>query len=337
MIVEVGRVHMIIELAAGHGRSRQTSIHTSLIQSQRICRRKHTDIGQDRSIILGVAVAVGRDIQHQRDMEVRTTIHHSLCILGHTTVQELGSLLILKRDGIKVTSTQTTAATYAVVGVNLHLAGIGIEIKSVVSALRKTLHTTTTTLLADARLATAMLVGLTRTRSATHTDILNRATKTCHLMALEVVKADEDIGIHYGATDLCTLDILTAHNGNIHIVRALQTITNNDRATNSQGSKSILPSAIEVLNSIFTATRIHRITIGKERLATQRLYGFNHRASVVRTQVRDITQLTEVHLDGNELTIHINICKTCFKNQLAQLCRKTVSVGLRTEVGKKYF
>ena len=94
---------------------------------------------------------------------------------------------------------------------------------------------------------------------------------------------------------------------------------------------------VEVLNSIFTATGIHRITIRKERLTTQRLYGFNHRASVVRTQVRDITQLTEVHLDGNELTIHINIRKTSFKNQLAKLCRKTVSVSLRTEVGKKYF
>jgi hypothetical protein len=51
-------------LATGQGSGGEASIYARLVQRQRVFRDKHTDVGQYGSIVLGVAVAVGRYILH---------------------------------------------------------------------------------------------------------------------------------------------------------------------------------------------------------------------------------------------------------------------------------
>ena len=62
VIAEVVRVHTVVQVATRHRCGGKTSIYAGLVESQRVLRCEHTDVGKYRGIILGVAVAVGRHI-----------------------------------------------------------------------------------------------------------------------------------------------------------------------------------------------------------------------------------------------------------------------------------
>ena len=337
MVAKIVSVHTVIELTSGHRRSGQTSIDTSLIQSQRIGRGEHSDIGKNWSVILGVTVAVGRDINHKRNVELWTARNNRLGILCHLAVQQLRSVKVGKIDSVEVTSAQAAATTDTLLSVNLHFAAILVKNKSIVCTLRQAQLTTAATLLADAGLATAMLLGLTRARAATHTDILNRATEACHLVALEVAQADKYICVHNGATNLCSLHILSALDGYIYIVRTLQIIANNNGTANGHRSKTILPRAVEVLDGVLATTWIHCVAVSKEGLAPQLLNHIYQCARIVGAQVADVTQLAEVELDGYELAVHINIAQTRLEDKFLELGGHTVTASLGAEVCEIYF
>ena len=337
VVAEALGVDVVVELAAGQGRSGQTSVGAGLIESQSVDRCEHTDVGQDRGIVLGVAVAVGRDVHHDRDVELRATIHHGLRILGHTAVEHRRGLLVLKADGIEVTSAQAAAATYAVGVIDLHLACCHVKLQSAIGALRLTELTAATHLLVDLGLATAMLLGLTRARAATHTDILDCTAEARHLVALEVAQTDEDVGIHNGATDLGGLHILATHDGDLDVVRTLQSVADQDRATHRQGRKAVLPRAVEVLEGVLAAAGVHRVAVGKEGLAAQLLHNVHNGARVVRAQVADVAQLAKVNLDGHELAIHINLADAGLADQLLEFLGESGTVSLGAEVGEVNF
>lgn len=65
----------------------QAGIGTRLVKSNRVEACKHSDIRQDRSIVLPMTVTVRADILYQRDMEARTSIADSLRILRHFPVE----------------------------------------------------------------------------------------------------------------------------------------------------------------------------------------------------------------------------------------------------------
>ena len=104
MVVEVGAMHPVIKLASGHRGSGQASIHTSLVECQRVLRYEHTDVRQDRCIVFGMAIAIRRDVQHERDVEVGTSVDDRLGIFRHFVVQELRRVEVGGIDGIEVTS-----------------------------------------------------------------------------------------------------------------------------------------------------------------------------------------------------------------------------------------
>ncbi len=66
----------------------QTGICAGLIQSNRVEACKHSDIRQDRRIVLAMAVTVRADILYKRYMEARTAVTDCLCILSHFPVRE---------------------------------------------------------------------------------------------------------------------------------------------------------------------------------------------------------------------------------------------------------
>ena len=66
-----------------------------------------------------------------------------------------------------------------------------------------------------------MLFGLSGAGATAHTDVLDCSAETGHLMTFEVGQADEDIGIHDSASDLCRFYILTADNRNINVIGSL--------------------------------------------------------------------------------------------------------------------
>ena len=181
-----------------------------------------------------------------------------------------------------------------------------------------------------------MLLCLARSGTATHTDILDRATETGHFVTLEVSQADKHIGVHNGSADLCILNIFTADNGNFNIVRTLESVTNDDGTTNGERSKTIFPSALKMLKRIFSASGIHGVAVRKERLTTKLFDYVNNSARIVGAQITDITKLTEMKLDRNEFAVEIKICKSCRFDQSFQFCGQSLT-KLRTKIRKIYF
>ena len=181
-----------------------------------------------------------------------------------------------------------------------------------------------------------MLLCFACARTATHTNVLDSTTKACHLVALEVAQADKYIGVHNGATNLCSLHILSALDGYIYIVRTLQTITNNNGATYRHRRKTILPRAVEVLDGVLATTRIHRVAIGKEWLSTKRSNHIHYPCSIVRTDICQIAWLSKMNLDGSELTFEINISDACPSDKALKLGQHVVTWDC-PQVCEEYF
>ena len=153
-------------------------------------------------------------------------------------------------DSIEVARSKASATTHTILRVDRHFARCFIEDKAIVGTLCKALFTTSALVGLDDWLTADMLLGLARTRATTHTDVLYRTAEACHLVALEVIEADEYVGIHHCTANLGTLDILSTLDLNVYIISSLQSITNDDWATNREGREAILPGAVEVLDSI---------------------------------------------------------------------------------------
>ena len=337
MVVEIRAVHVVVKLAARHWGSGQTSIHTSLVEGKRILGHEHTDVRKDRCIVFRMAIAIRRDVQHERDMEMRTAVDHRLGIFRHLVVEELRSMVVGRVEGIEITCGNASSATQAIVGIDLHLHGFLVVYQPVVGTLEHATLASAALRLADLDFSADVLVALAGTRTASHTDVLDGTAEARHFMSLEVVEADEHIGIHHRTADLRLLYILAAHNRHFHLVGALQAVANQDRTSHGERSEAVLPSTIQVFEGVLSATRIEGVAIGKERLSAQFLDHFHHGTGIIRTEVGDVAQLTEMHFDGNKLALQVEVGNTCLLDKFFQFGRKTVSVGLCTEIGKIYF
>ena len=103
---------VLTELAVGDRSRIQTGIRAGLVKSDRIEACEHSDIRKDRGIVLAMAVTVGADILHQCNMEMRTAMTDSLCILCHLTIQKFVCAAVWIVYSIKTTCSDTTAAAF---------------------------------------------------------------------------------------------------------------------------------------------------------------------------------------------------------------------------------
>ena len=58
LVAEAGGMKMIVQLAVGQRSGFQTSIHTRLVECKRVGRYEHSDVGKNRSVVLGMAIAI---------------------------------------------------------------------------------------------------------------------------------------------------------------------------------------------------------------------------------------------------------------------------------------
>ena len=337
VVVEIRAVHVIVQLASWQWSSGKASIHASLVEGKRILGDKHTDVRKDRRIVFRMAIAIRRDVQYQRDMEMRATVDHRLGIFRHLVVEELRSMVVGRVDGIEITCGNASSATQTVVGIDLHLHGFLVELQPVVGTLEHATLASAALRLADLDLSADVLVALAGTRSASHTDVLDGTAEARHFMSLEVAEADEHIGIHHRTADLRLLYILAAYNRHFHLVGTLQTVADENRTTHGERSETILPSAIQVFEGVLSATRIEGVAIGEERLSAQFLDHFHHGTRVVRTEVGDVAQLAEMHFDGYKLTFQVEVGNASLLDQFFQFGGQTVTIGFCTEIREIYF
>ena len=175
--VPAGLCKVLAQLAVRQRLCIQAGIGAGLIQRHRIKGCKDADIRQDGCIVLAVAVAVGADVLHQRNVEAGTACAYGSRVLGHFAVQHLIGAVALGIDGVKVTGTDAAAAALALGLVNDGLVvcivgnGIGAALlgAAVAAAAQALLHL---------RVSGGVLYHLARAGAAAHADILERTAET---------------------------------------------------------------------------------------------------------------------------------------------------------------
>ena len=159
-------------------------IRTRLIQSDRIKRCQHSDIRDDRDIVFRVAVTVRRDITDQRNMEARAILTYRIRILCHLVIEHRHRIIIVRSDRILRADSQATSATDTLVMIDMYLVVLHDRRSMCTDFLTGTASHTLR--LINTWLTVTMLLHLSGTGSASHTDILDCATESCRLMSLEM-------------------------------------------------------------------------------------------------------------------------------------------------------
>ena len=304
---EARSVDMVAELAVLERSLLQAEVHAGLVQGKRVEGTEHSDIRYDRGVVFLMAVAVRRDIDYEGYVELRASVNHGLGIFGHLAVQVAHRTVVFEYDCVEIAGPQTASAAYAVLPVYAHLAFFGVEDKSAVRAFLHTASASAAEIFVYIRLAAAVLLLLARTRAAAHADILDGAAEAGHFVAFEVSEADEDVRVHYCAAYLCRLHVFTAFHFDLHVIGALEAVSDYYRTAGRQGCEAVFPGAVEMLERVLPVARIHCVAVREERFATKFPDNIHNGSRPVRTQETDVPVLAEVHFDCDELAVQVQV------------------------------
>ena len=148
-------------------------------------------------------------------------------------------------------------------------------------------------------------------RAAAHTDILDGTAETCEIVSLDVVEADENICIHHGPSDFGILDIFASGYGHLNIIRTLESVSYYYRTAGGDSIEPVLFRTEKMLYGILAGAGIHCVAICKERFSAKFLDYIGYSLGVVGSKIGAIAEFSEMHFDGNQLALHINLGNTC--------------------------
>ena len=135
-------------------------------------------------------------------------------------------------------------------------------------------------------------------------------------------QADKDIRIHDGAADLCRLAVFAVRHRHLCFIGAAQTVRNDDLTAGGHGPEAVQLGTGEVLQCVLAAARIQGVAVGQKRQTALLLAQVGHHLGVVGAQECQIAQLAEMHLDGNEFAVHINVLDAGCDAHAAQLVQQ---------------
>ena len=97
-----------------------------------------------------------------------------------------------------------------------------------------------------------------------------------------------------------------------------------------------VPLKTERGKRVFPASGIQGVTVCQKRFPAQFLHDIRHGLRIVRSQERQVPQLSEVHLDCGEFSFTRNVCNPGTPAKLLQLRGQADILGC-PEIGKEYF
>ena len=177
-------------------------------------------------------------------------------------------------------------------------------------------------LLIDHRLTLSVLLHLAPAGTAAHAQVLNGAAKAGLLMTLEVGQRNDHVSLHNGLADLGRGDVLRALHRHLHVIVTTQAVADNNLTAGRQRRKAILKGGLQMLQGILPTTRIQGVAVGQEGHAAQTLYHIRNYFRVVGPQKGQIARLSEVHLDGYQFMVKIDLADPGGADQLLQLIQQ---------------
>ena len=256
-----------------------------------------------------------------------------LCILCHLTAEKLIGIAVRVVNCIKTAGTDTTAAALAFIIINdrffLRICN------SVTSAFLCTAFAAAAKVCFDNWFTTIVLSHFSGTTSAAHTNILDCAAETGGFMSLEMSKTDEYVSVHYSTADSGSRTVFCIFYRNLHVIGTAKSVTDNDLTTSGDSIKAIQIRTIHVLQGIFAASRIKGVTVSKKRHSSKLLTKIGYYFCIIGAQESKISKFSEMHFDGHEFTIHINVFDSGCNAQFFQLVQLACA-DLAAEVGEIY-
>ena len=318
---------------AAQGRLGVHRVHAGHVQRHRVEGGEHAHVGHDGHVVLGTAVAGGRHVDDQGNVEAGAAVHHRLGVLGDLVIQVGGALVPVDLHRVLGTDGDAAAAAHAFVVVDVRLAVF--DDGRAVGADPAALAAADAVFLRHMGLARVVLLHLTGAAAAAHADVLQAAAEARRLVPLEMGQGDEHVRVHDGAADLGVLHILAARHGHLHLVAALQTVGNDDLAAGGHGVEAVEHGAVHVIQRVLPPAHIQGVTVRQERLAAPLLHEVRHRPRPVGAQESQIARLAEMQLDGHELVLKINVAHAGGLHEPRQLLLQ-IFMHIRPQVGKVY-
>ena len=105
-------------------------------------------------------------------------------------------------------------------------------------------------------------------------------------MPLEVIERNENIGIHDRTSDFRFLDVFAAFHGNTDLVRALQTVADQNVTARCIRDKAVFICGIDVVERIFASADIQRVAVGQKRLAAKLADNGSNRLRIIGAEKR---------------------------------------------------
>ena len=170
-----------------------------------------------------------------------------------------------------------------------------------------------------------MLLHLAGARAAAHAEVLHGAAEARLLVALEVRETDDDVRVHERAADLGVLHVLAARHGHLDLVEALEAVGDDRVTAGLERVEAIGVGGVEVVERVLASAHVERVAVRDERLAAQLAYHVHDGAGVVGAQVAEVARLAQVHLDGNELVLEVDLTDSRPLDEALELVGKTVS------------
>ena len=139
-----------------------------------------------------------------------------LGIFCHLPIQKLICAAVGVIYGIKAAGSDTAAAAFTFIIINdcffIHISD------RIASAFFCTTTAATAEFCMDGRFSAGMLLHLSCTASASHTNVLKGTAESGGLMAFKMGQTDKNIRIHNGMTDICCLAVLSVYDRNFYFI-----------------------------------------------------------------------------------------------------------------------
>ena len=129
-------------------------------------------------------------------------------------------------------------------------------------------------------------------------------------MAFKVSQADEDVGVHNGPANLCFFYVFPIFNGYFYFIGTAQAVADDDLTARRDRVVAVQVGTVQMFQGMLAAARIEGITVRQERFAAQFLHQVGYGFDVLRADRGQAAQFAEVHFDGHELAIHVDLIDT---------------------------
>ena len=334
LIKEVRVRQMFTELAVRERSRFFAQIHAGLIESYRIEGGEHSDVRKDRGIIFTVAVAVRGDVRDETDVEGRSSAHDGSGIFGHLAAEDLESVAVAVFNGVERAGTD--AAPAALADLRVDMSFFILIADGVRAAFLCTASAAAAEFFIDMRFAVIVLLHFAGAAAAAHTDILYGAAEAGAFVTFKMCEGDEDVRIHNRPSDVSFGAVFTVRNRNKNIVGSAQAVTDEDLTSGGNGIEAVQAGAFEMFKRILAAARIKRVAVCQERHASVFFDDIRNNLCVVRAQKGEISEFSEMHLDGDELAVHVDFFHAGFFDQTGKLFSER-NTDFCSEIGEVNF